>query len=301
VKIVQHVKRVHGLSKEEYVVSHGPVLCDAGRATFSRTGRTNGDWIERRKSAGDDLLEYRTKMGAAVSATIMDDPIERTRRSKLMGDLNGRPEARRRSSETAKRTSSQSDVLARRSQQLADWRAREPEAFYEKCVKQMLSYRTTKPELAIRTFLQGTFPEMGFVGNQRLMSREHFHLTKSQKRQIDVMSKSHRIIVEVDGWLHFNEVKGWAKLDAIRAKDEELNLGAVRMGYALIRVSYDQWDDRTGEPSDACKRRLIECIAVRSAEVSFIGDRFEGARTLPVTHARMDSLPSMVNLRGDRW
>lgn len=255
-RIKQHVENVHGLRAAVYEGLYGPTKCAITKARYSASGKMNGDWIERKKADGEDLATYRTKMSAAVSSAIMSNDAERARRSMALGDLNKRDDFRKRSSEAAKRTSARKDIINARTKQLAAWRAQKPEEFYNKCVSKMIGFKTSKPEKWMLAWVQREFPEYEFKGNQRLKSVEHFHLTQSQKRQLDVFSKKHKIIIEIDGILHFKNIEQWDQLDECRAKDNELNVGAPALGYVLIRISHDQWDQRTGEVCNACLEKV---------------------------------------------
>jgi very-short-patch-repair endonuclease len=263
------------MTKDEYVSKHGPVLSSSAQATFNRTGHDNFDWINRAKQAGDNLSEYRVKMGKAVSDVIMNDLEERSRRSKLMGELNKSPEGRERSSVTAKRTSARPEIITVRTENLRAWREREPEKF-QAIITKMIGYRTTKPEKATLAFLQGEFPEHDFKGNRQLRSNQYFIMNKSRIRQIDIMSRSRMFIVEVDGHIHFHNISQWDQLALVQAKDVELNDALPRMGYTLVRISSDQWNAHTGEISDACKHRLIDLVrAFGEPTVHFIGEQYD--------------------------
>lgn len=266
---------IHRVTQVEYAqqFSGASITCEISQTKFKARAK-NWDWINRANERGTDLSEYKKKMGLAVSSAIMASSTERARRAALMGELNKRPDSHKHVSETAKRTSARPEILARRSAALAAWRKRDPDAFYEKCVSKILSYRVSKPEKWVRDFVQREFPEYEFKGNQRLMSREYFHLTTSQKRQIDVMSKSHKVIVEVDGYLHFNNVPKWNQLEKIQAKDAELNFAAPKMGYTLVRISLDQWNAR-GELSDASRLKLMQTLSSPDSGLHLIGELYK--------------------------
>ena len=262
-KIGKHLSEIHGINTQVHAQSYGPVVCVETHKLGSTASKLNGDWISRVKANNEDISEYAAKMSKAVSVAVMSDPGERLRRSALakttITSWAKSEEGRASSSKVAKMTSARPEIISARTENLRAWREREPEKF-QAIVMKMLSYRTSKPERATLLFLQSTFPSYAFVGNQRLMNKKLFLSTKSNRRQIDIMSQSHRVIVEVDGFLHFNEVPGWCKLEKIREKDIELNVAVAQMGYAIVRISYDQWNN-AGELSDACKEQLITAVS----------------------------------------
>lgn len=270
-RIMLHVRKNHGLSLKEYTERYGSALAENTKKNISE----NGNWIVREKAKGNDLSDYRKEMSKAVRAAFIDNEVERTRRSKRLSELNRTPNARMRSSRAAKLTSSRPEIQSKRSDILRAWRLREPEKF-QAIVDKMLSYRTSKPEKAALKFVQESFPNFAFKGNQRLMNSKLFVLNKSHKRQIDILSKLHKIIIEIDGWLHFNNVDKWNQLEKIQEKDHELNSFAIKEGYTIIRISYDQWNGKTGELHEAAKEVMKKIISTPSSpQVHFIGDKYQ--------------------------
>ena len=274
VRISQHVKKIHGMNRVEYEKLYGTTSSSITHDRFVTNGKVNGNWIERKKAAGDDLADYRAKMGKAVTEAIMSNDSERDRRSKLMAALNKRDDARERSSIAAKKTSARPEILAARSRQLSDWRKREPDSFYNKCTSKMIGFRTSKPEKWMLTWAQQEFLEFDFKGNQRLKSVDYFHLTTSQKRQLDILSKKCKVIIEIDGILHFKNIPSWNQLEEVKAKDHELNIGAVQLGYTLIRISYDQWNQHTGEVCKECLDKVRSVIVERRSGVHLFGENY---------------------------
>jgi very-short-patch-repair endonuclease len=265
------VKNEHGLTKEQYTAQTGrSVMAKVAKDNHGQANVKNGDWIERAKEAGNDLRGYRVKMGAAVSKAVMANPEERARRSIMLGNLNRTDAFRKRSSETAILTSARPEIQRARVERLAAWRKRDPEAFYEKCVKRLTTWQTSKPEKAALKLLRENFPQYAFEAGQQLLN-EKFLLNKTRRRQIDIMSKSHKIIVEIDGFLYFKEV--WGHLGLIQAKDAELNTVAPGMGYTVIRISQDQWDEN-GNLSDPCKKRLVHLITTAASGLHFVGELY---------------------------
>ena len=248
----KHLTQVHYLTQKDYIEQFPSALitCSSSAKTFKSRGK-NFAWLQRAIERGDDLTEYKMKMGSAVSKSIMSNPVERVRRAKQLAMNNRTPEAREKSRIVAKKTSARPEIQQARTEALAHWRDTHFDEFYEKCIKAMLSYKTSKPELWVRTYVQQQYPHLGFKGNQRLYDKERFLINKSHKRQVDILSKSHKIIIEIDGYLHFKNVPQWNQLQRVIEKDKELNLNAPLMSYKLIRISYDQWNN-TGVLNTEC-------------------------------------------------
>lgn len=121
----KHLSSVHGTSKEEYVRQFpgAPITCENSAKKFKARG-VNADWIRRAKERGDDLSEYKKKMGAAVREAIMANPKERARRSELAKTTitawATSDEGRRTASETAKKTSARPEIIEQRTKRLVD-------------------------------------------------------------------------------------------------------------------------------------------------------------------------------------
>lgn len=246
------------------------------RNRYSEVNKSNGDWIKRKNKAGDDLSEYKTKMGNAVRASIMSNLAERQRRSdlatKTIGTWARSDIGRKTSSDAAKLTSARPEIIVARTKQLRDWREREPEKFSELMLKNA-GYHPTKPELVTLDFVKSVFPDHEFKRNQRLMSREYFHMTQSQKRQIDIMSQKFKIIIEIDGFVHFRNITTWNQLKVVKKKDAELNHGGVMLGYTMIRIAEDQWNNKS-ELNDVCKTKLVDAINRNDRKLNLIGESY---------------------------
>lgn len=87
--------------------------------------KISGNWITRANERGEDLTEYKQKMGKAVSESILANPEECERRSKLMGQINKTPLMIEKCRQAAIETSSRQDILIARTEQNA----------YTQCVK----------------------------------------------------------------------------------------------------------------------------------------------------------------------
>lgn len=255
-------------------------MCVSTKSNYKSCNIINGNWIIRAKESGDDLLEYRQKMGKAVSAAIMSNPIERARRSELAKETitawAKSDIGRKVASETAKITSARPEILEARMKKLEEWRNKDPDLFFEKCISKLIQKRTTKPEKAVVKWLKLEFPTFDFKGNQRLRSKEYFHFTKTQIRQIDVMSKSHNIIVEFDGHIHFHNIEKWNQLPLVQAKDIELNVGATALGFTVIRIATSQFCYKTNDLIEKCKDKVRHILTTdRQQIVYFIGDEYD--------------------------
>lgn len=276
--LARHLRREHKIEPDVYADKHGPYITDAAKSKYSAAAKAgdNWDWIRRAKARGDDLSEYKAKMGKAVSAAIMADPNERARRSRLMSVLNADPEFRlvtdRASSIAAKRTSQRSDIIAQRTAQLQRWRDKNPDKFYEKCTKVMIDKWTSKPEHALFITLSSIFP---FLKKYQRVYSKRFESVKSKRRALDIANKQHLIAIEFDGKIHFEQLFEGQDLNKIRTKDHELNTTLPQLGWILIRVSYDQYSYKAGEGfNDECIRRVVQLIEQGKPGCYKIGDAY---------------------------
>ena len=262
-RIMGHVSKEHGMERAAYEQEFGPATAAAVAARYSQTGAQNGGWLGVRIGRGEDVSGYKRKMGDAVRESIMTNPAERERRSKLAQTTivayARSKEGREKSSQAAQETSARPEIIAARAAQLGAWRARCPDEFYDKCISAMHSFSTSKPERAVLEFLKSEFPTYDFKGNQQLMAT-CFAINRTSRRQLDVFSKLRKIIVEFDGPLHFMNVESWDQLERVQAKDRELDEGATALGYLVIRVGCDMVDKRTGEPTEACRAALRDAV-----------------------------------------
>ena len=260
---------IHEMRPDEYREKHGPTKCEASFEAYSSQNKQNGDWIRRANESGEDLSGYKQKMGEAVSQAIMADPEERARRARLLGALNQTESFRQKSSETAKRTSTRPEILARRSEQLKRWRDTHFDEFYEKCVMKYLNAWHSAPEEALVQLLIGV-EGYRFKRSQRIRS-ETFP-TKSKFRQVDAGDKRLRVYVEYDGPLHFQKKFDNQDLEEIQLKDRLLDEHIERHEWTLIRVSFDQWDGKKFR--DGCLKQLFEELREPKAGVVRIGEAY---------------------------
>lgn len=267
-KITQHVKKEHGLLKQEYEARYGPTICESASKAYAET--RNYDWIHRANEEKKDLTEYKRKMAKAVSDAIMNNPDERKRRSELLGYLNKSDEFRKRSSETAKKTSMRFEIQARRVEQLKKWREVNCEEFFEKCTKKMLSIWHSKPEKALYEIVRA-IDGYAFRFNQTIKS-ETFP-TKSKRKQVDMGDKVCRVYLEFDGILHFKKKYKKQKLEEIQLKDRLLDEHIERRNWTLIRISYDQWNGK--EFKKECLESLFDALKDPQPGVVKIGKAYE--------------------------
>lgn len=260
------------MTKEEYEKKYGSTICETSKKKYSETG--NYDWINREKEKGNDLSEYRKKLSKSISEGIMSSESAREARRKNLSKLNKTEEFRKKSSETAKKTSSRKDILKKRSNQLKEWRDNNPEEFYKKCTSVMINSWKSKPELELFNILNRMFSFL--KRNQKLHRKGKFLSTSSNIRQIDIMSLENKIIVEFDGIVHFKDVYKNNSLNEIQKKDNELNSVMTLEGWTVIRVSYDEYSYRSGKGFNPDTiSRICELIKAKSRGLFLFGDSYK--------------------------
>lgn len=242
-KITQHVTNEHGVSKVDYEKKYGSTICIESSKRYGETD--NGNWIERKKSAGEDLSEYKTKMGLAVSNAIMSNQEERLRRSTLLGALNKRQDFRDRSSKIAKITSSRLDVIENRTLQLKRWREEYPEKF-QAAIEKALKVSSSRPEKLLFEICKEIF---GDDTVSQLQIRHPLIPTKSHRARIDIANKCLKVLIEFDGPFHFKPIMGEEHLNVRKARDIAVEKYAIENDYVLIRISYDLFDGKKFDES----------------------------------------------------
>lgn len=276
VKITQHVKLVHGLSKEEYIEKYGSVICSASQKSYGATG--NFDWVKRARERGEDLSEYFASTGEAKSKGILASSKAIEARRKNMSELNKRPERRKRSSEVAKLTSSRPEILAERTQNLKNWRDNNFEEFYEKCVTPMIGaspmnsgvIRQTKPEKVLHELLKN-YPSYDFKYAQCIKSNSF--QTLSKRKQVDFGDKKSKVYLEFDGIYHFKKFANEKILEKAVISDAALDEQIVVRGWTLIRISYDQFNGKVF--NESCVNQLTEILTNPKPGVFKIGDAYK--------------------------
>ncbi len=271
-KITIHVKKEHNIERSEYEEKYGPLKCSKSLEKIKTAAKNNGDWINRKKEEGEDLSEYKSKMGVAVSQSIMSNSEERARRAELMGQLNKRDDARERSSKAAKITSARPEILENRAKQLKNWRDENPEEFYENCLSKMISneIKMTNPEKILQDFLK-IRNDYQFKWSQIIIS-ETFTPNKTLRKQIDFGDHNKKIYVEFDGIRHFKCVQSKDEFERTQKMDVLLNEYIELNNCTLIRISYDQYKNLKFKPE--CLERLNEILDNPVPGVHYIGTAY---------------------------
>ena len=281
-----HLRKIHDLDSREYCIKNRckstSAVCfekykDARFLKFDGYSSYTG----YAKLHNIDLSEWRAKLSKAVSKSIMNNPLERTKRSKRMTKLAEKqkndPAILKLRSDVAKKTSSRPEILIARTEQLRRWRQNNPDDFYNKCTKKMLGSYRSKPEGKLFEFIS-KLPGFSFNRNQFVMSRKYFY-TKSGKKQIDMADKKKRIYIEFDGPLHFIPRLGEEKLRQINLKDEALDQYMFKHKWILIRVSFDQFVYRNTLEKcyfkQDCLDQLIEILHACKPGIYKIGESYD--------------------------
>lgn len=251
--LTKHLSQVHFLSKDQYLELHPGAMLTSERSasTFKDRGQ-NFAWLKRAKERGDDLSAYREKMGDAVRRAALSNPEERARRARQMATNNRTPEARKKSSETAKLTSARPEILQARTLRLQK------------------SYCPSGAERVIQQLMA----EHGFIRNI-LVSDDSFR-TKTHRRQIDFANHSKKIFIEFDGQQHFMPAWKRMPLDEIHINDVELDRWSIKNGYSLIRIGWKNFNSRKSSLDDRAKAALFDLIERPNLRgVWLIGDEYQ--------------------------
>jgi very-short-patch-repair endonuclease len=272
-RLAGHIKLVHNLSKKEYMENHGKIISNKSSKTHSEANKITGNWINRAKENGEDLTEYCEKMSKAVSAAIMANPEDRTRRAGVMTKVNQSDVMRQKSSDTAKITSARPDIIESRTKQLQVWRDGYPDDFYNKCTKPMLNSWQSKPEKKLFEFV---LELKGFK-----FKRNKFIKAKifTSKTQIDMMDVKKRIYIEFDGPTHFKPIFGEDVLKVVIIKDRQLEDLIIKKNWTLIRISDDQYVDKNKIEKSyfkpECIAQLLEILNNKIPGIYKIGKAYE--------------------------
>ena len=275
-KITQHVKNIHGMTKEDYIRLHGKVIAPASSKNYKKSG--NWDWINREKANGNDLSEYRMTMSKSVSEAIIANPEERKRRAVLLGKLNKRDDFRKRSSDAAKITSARPEILEARTKRLQEWQKQNPDIFFEKCIVPFVTWTTkgpkfTKPELLLRQILT-EFSEFSFNYGQIIKSEKLLVTNKSGRKQVDFGDLKKGVYIEFDGKHHFEAIfQTPEEFQRTQLKDKILDEIIIERNLMLIRISYDQYHPKNGF-SDDCISQLVNSLANIQCSVVKIGKQY---------------------------
>lgn len=270
-KLAGHLHTEHGIDPSQY---DGPILCESSKKKYEAVAQDNGNWIEKAKARGEDLTEYKQKMGEAVRESIMSNPDDRKRRAKVMADVNRSDVMRKKSSDTAIKTSARKDIQENRAAQLKKWRDENPNDFYDKCISQMLKIWHSKPERLLLDIVK-SHSEYTFKSNQFVKSEEF--PSKSKRKQVDICDKLRRLYIEYDGKLHF--INPWKdrRMFDVQASDLALDKHIIKHGWTLIRVGYDQFSYRKSDYGfkKECLERVFEILDNPTPGVHRIGAVYE--------------------------
>lgn len=242
------------MNRETYAQKHPGALvkCQKTFDRYSNQNKENGNWIQRRRDDGDDLMDYRKKMGEAVSSAIMSNTQERERRSKLLGELNKRDDARERSRNTAIKTSARPEIIKQRTKRLIE-----------------KAYKPTLGEQALIV----TLKDLGFVWNRQI--HDSMFINKSQRRQVDFMNHEKRFLIEFDGRQHF--VDSWRRspLEKTHTNDLLLDEWVRQNNCVLVRVGFKQFNYKTKKLSERSESLLLNAINDNlKSGTYFIGDEY---------------------------
>ncbi len=243
--ISKHVNSIHknDITKEDYELKFGKTICEN---------------TSKKLCSLQQNPEYKKKMSESVSKSIMANPQERNRRAEQWAKTNRTDASRKKSSDTAKITSARLDIQQQRTDRLIN------------------SYSPTLGEKALCKLLFEEFPNFGFAYSQRLKD-ESFIANKSKIRQIDIVSNSHKILVEFDGGFHFYKSGsiGTEGYSVAVQKDKELNKFAIENGYMLIRISYDELKYKNNDITESCKDRIRKELMNIRPELILIGKSYD--------------------------
>jgi very-short-patch-repair endonuclease len=280
--LAKHISQVHKLDVISYQDRFPGSLinCSSSKERFKDRGSENFNWINRAKERGDDLSEYKKKLGNSVRRSILENPEERLRRSEQLAKNNRTTDARKRSSEVAKKTSSRPEILKERTDRLSNWRNENFDVFYEKFVKGSQSRWISKPEKILTKILTEL---EGFSFKQNQVVKSEKFLNKSNRKQIDIADKGARIYIEFDGIYHFKPINGQEKLDKAKLSDKQLDAHIEHHGWTLIRISFDQFSYKSGGKfSIECIERLFEILKDPAPGVYRIGEAYSSFLPLGV-------------------
>lgn len=248
--ISKHLKH-HNISTKEYknLYPNACLVCEETHNVYTIAG----DWITRKKEAGEDLSEYCAKMGKAVSDSIMSNPKERERRSAQLTKNNKTQEARDLARKTAIKTSSREDILVQRTERLHH--ARQP----------------SKAENVLKEILL----PIGFLHSQVVKDKNVFTTTKTGRRVLDFIHLDKHIIVEFDGGQHFTASFQNQSMELTKLSDDILNNWAINNGYCMIRISYEYFSDRHKTFDQQLLNELFEIINNPQNKLYKLGKAYE--------------------------
>lgn len=267
------MKKEHKLSAEDYKAKYGDIISPSSKLKYSAVAKVNGDWINRAKLAGEDLSDFKNKVSKSISEYILNNPKERERRSRLLGSLNKTDAFRKKSSDTAKITSAKPEVLKARALRLKKWREDNPEQFYKKCTAIMHSKYKTLPEKKLFEFCKSL--NSNFEANKQIKSIKHFIVNKTASKQIDILDKDAKILIEFDGIYHFKPIFGEDNFKKVKSKDLELNKYCLDNDYLLVRISQSCFIYKNINDFDTdTKDKISFLIKNKKPGIHFIGKEY---------------------------
>jgi len=277
-KIMLHLKAKHNINRKNYEKTYKSLtICENSSKSYSNAGMGRENWITIAQREGKDLTEYKEKLSKTISKTVMSDPDERERRSKLMIEINNvqkqNPEYIKSLSERAKKTSARPDIIEKRSAQLKRWRDNNPEEFKSQCTDHMLTYKS-KPEKILLNIITNKYD--GFKGNQFIIDDMFLQTSKAKRKQVDIANIKEKILIEFDGHFHFKNVEKFNNLEISKLRDSLLNEYASKNDYTLIRISHDQFIYKNkNEFKPECLEQLFKLIDEKIPGVYKIGELYQ--------------------------
>lgn len=244
----------------------------------------NWNWQEKFKNSDDPeerrrFDEWRGNLGPAISQGVLASPSAREARRQNFSKLGKSELMRQVASNTAKKTSARPEIITQRTENLRRWRDTHPEEF-QAITSKMTGTFQSKPEKMLYEWCCQTFPALDFKQNQQFRRIGKITTTQSGKRQLDIYSRSHEIVVEFDGVWHFKAIKDQNTLIKIQIRDLELNRVLPEEGFTLIRVSYDQFKyGRGGYFLESCLERIRGIVLSGEKGLFLIGDAYAGDRS----------------------
>lgn len=267
-----HISTKHNISIDDYKKNYS-IICNKSHKTYSDLNGENGNWIARAKERGEDLSEYISNMSVSVHDAIMASPEDRKRRAKVMGDVNRSDIMRKKSSDTAKKTSARRDIQLERAARIHVWQKNNPQEFYDKCISKALNCWNSKPESLLYKIIVAR-TDYNFRRHQRVKS-EYF-ISTTKEKEVDIGDKSKRVYIEFDGPLHFKDTT-LHKLDIIHTKDKLLDDHITRHGWVLIRVGSDQFSYRKSDYGfkKECIDKIFGILDSPTPGVHYIGEVYD--------------------------
>lgn len=234
-----HLKKIHNISSKKYTEIYGGNILSA---TSYNKYKLNGNEEILSEYIKNNLEDFSRK----VSKGILNSSTSRKLHSDMMINLNNKQQAdilfKKIVSDTAKKTSSRPEIIEFRTLKLKKWREENPDDFYNKCIKKMITAFQSKPEKKILQFVNN-LSGFNFKKNQFINSK--FISNKSHNKQMDMGDKEKRIYIEFDGVLHFLPKYGYEILSNIKQKDQEIEYHISSHNWTIIRISYDQFVYKT--------------------------------------------------------